>query len=725
MIVFLVGGESRLMDDLIAKMEKEGHKTYLLTGKRDRRGKYRRVFERYDFPYDSESVREIFSNVNPDLVLFLGAYDTNYDWSDARKESVRYTADLTNILSAYAFKQDGRFIYLSSEAVYGHSYSSDIHEMEPASAKSFQAMALLQGENICRSYRDTREMDTRILRFDHMYGIPRKGKTDRNPCFRTTLEMLKTNQIAANSRTVFSMIYQDDAIAFAYRVMMAEHPKYPLYHITSGEAITQLDLADLIQQNAGGVEIRDDTVGEGFRLVLDGSRYQEEFDGKIFVPYEKGVKAVVTYMRKHSSSFLQRDDAGGGWGNRVWRLVRRIFRMLVPYIENLICFIPFFMINNRAVGSQYFSRLDAYLLYVLLFAIVYGQQQAIFSALLATAGYCFRQMYHQSGLEVLMDYSTYIWMAQLFILGMVVGYMRDQILQIKKDDEEEIGYLRGQLDDMTEINDSNVRMKQLFELQLVNQKDSLGKIYEITSSLERYGAYEVLFYAAQMISKLMNTEDVAIYTVANRVYARLFSFTSPTARKLGNSIRYPEMEVMYEELKEHRVYINKTMDERYPLMAQAIYAEDEMQIILMLWGLPWDRMNLAESNRLTVVSYLIQNAVVRANRYLEALHEHRYLENSKILEKDAFTQLVAAFFEAKRNGLTECSLVRIVCSSEDYKKAGEILEKKLRQTDYIGILDGGLHVLLSNTDEENAKGVILRFGEEGLKSILVNREVAA
>lgn len=138
-------------------------------------------------------------------------------------------------------------------------------------------------------------------------------------------------------------------------------------------------------------------------------------------------------------------------------------------------FYPIFMINNRVVGSQYFSKLDAYLLYVLLFAIVYGQQQAIFSALLATVGYCFRQMYHQSGLEVLMDYSTYIWMAQLFILGMVVGYMRDQILQIKKDDEEEIGYLRGQLGDMTEINDSNVRMKQLFELQLVNQKDSLGK----------------------------------------------------------------------------------------------------------------------------------------------------------------------------------------------------------------------------------------------------------
>lgn len=726
MVVFLVGGESRLMDALITKMEKDGHKTYLLTGKRDGRGKYRRVFERYNFPYDSESVREIFSNVNPDLVIFLGAYDTNYDWSDARRESVRFTADLTNLLSAYAFNPKGRFVYLSSEAVYGRSYMEDIHETEPASAKSFQAMAILQGENICKSYRDTREMDTRILRFDHLYDTPRKGKADNNPCFQMTLEMLKTNQIAANSRNAFSMIYQNDAVEFAYRVMMEEHPKYPLYHITSGEVITQMDLAKLIQQNAGeGVEIRDDTVGEGFRLALDGSRYQQEFDGKIFVPYEEGVKAVVTYMRKYSSSFLQREDTGAGWGNRVVQLLRRIFIMLIPYIENLICFIPFFMINNRAVGSQYFSKLDAYLLYVLLFAIVYGQQQAIFSALLATAGYCFRQMYHQSGLEVLMDYSTYIWMAQLFILGMVVGYMRDQIGHIKKDDEEEIGYLHGQLGDMTEINDSNVRMKQIFELQLVNQKDSLGKIYEITSSLDRYGAYEVLFYAAQMISRLMNTEDVAVYTVANRTYARLFSFTSPTARKLGNSIRYPEMEDMYEDLKEHCVYINKTMDDRYPLMAQAVYAEDEMQIILMLWGLPWDRMNLAESNRLTVISYLIQNAVVRANRYLEALHERRYLENSSILEKDAFTRLVNAFFDAKRNGLTECSLVQVTCGEENYKEAAKILEKKLRQTDYVGLLEGGLYVLLSNADERNARGVISRFAEEGYESTIVDGEVAA
>ena len=124
-------------------------------------------------------------------------------------------------------------------------------------------------------------------------------------------------------------------------------------------------------------------------------------------------------------------------------------------------------------------------------------------------------------------------------------------------------------------------------------------------------------------------------------------------------------------------------------------------------------------------SYLIQNAVVRANRYLEALREHRYLGNSSILEKEAFTQLVSAFFEAKRNGLTECSLVKITCGEEKYLEAAEVLGKKLRQTDYVGMLDGGLYVLLSDTEEKNALGVITRFAEAGYESTIANGEVAA
>lgn len=711
------------MDMLIHKLSKDKHRVYLLTGNRHSRGAYPHVFEKFNFSYDSGSVGEIFASIDPDVTIFFGAFDTNFNWTDERKESVRYTACLSNILSAQSSNKRGRFLYFSSQEVYGKNYPEDISEDTRVSTNNFRAMAVAQGEEICHSYRDTSGVDAVVLRYDHLYGIPKKGQQEENPCFQMILEALRSQKISANSRHEYSLLYLSDAVEFTYRIITAQQLKHPVYHISSGEVITELELAGIIRECMGKeVEVSDHTVGEKYRKVLSSSRYEEEFPHTVFVTAQEGVKKIVQYMQKHSSLFLKKEEKEG-IGSKTWRTIKTIFVCLIPYIENLICFIPFFMLNNRAVSSQYYNKLDFYLLYVLLFAIVYGQQQAVFSSVLAVLGYCFRQMYTKSGFEVLLDYGTYIWIAQLFILGMVVGYMRDQIQHIRQEDKEEIQYLNGQLEDMTDINDSNVRMKHMFERQLVNQKDSLGKIYSITSELDQYGPEEVLFYAAQVLSNLMDTPDTAIYTVANGDYARLFSFTSGTAKKLGNSIKYTEMKEMYEELRERRVYINKALDERYPLMAAAIYAEDQMQIIMMLWGLPWERMNLSESNRLMIVGQLVQNAAVRASRYLEALQKERYLEGTNVLESKAFTRLVQAFFTAKRNGLTECSLLKIEVSDGTYEKTAGEIGVFLRQTDYLGMLADGLYVLLPNTDEKNAEWVVSRFGEKGLRSYLVHEEV--
>lgn len=724
MVILLIGGECTLMNALIDKLNKDRHRVYLITGKRERTRGYHKVFEKYNFPYDCDGIREIFESTRPDVVLHMGAYDTNYDWSQARKESVRFTSELTNILSAFCNSKKGRFVYLSSQEVFGKSYPEDVKEEEPVSAKSFKAMAVSQGEAICRSYKNTRGVETDVLRLDHLYGVPKKGKMEANPCFEMILTALKTKKIAADSRNEFSMLFQSDAVEFIAKLITADDLEHDMYHISSGNRITQTELAELVKKNLGEeCEIHDDTVGTGHRLILDGGRYKKEFGQTIFVGYEDGVKKVSQYMKRHEETFLKTEEHKEQ-GIGTWHLIKSIILLLIPYVENMVCFIPFFMLNNRAVGSQYFNRLDFYLLYVLLFAIVYGQQQAIFSSLLATAGYCFRQMYDQSGFEVLLNYNTYVWMAQLFILGMVVGYMRDRIRFVKSQDEEEIGYLSGQLDDMADINDSNVRMKHTFESQIVNHKDSLGKIYEITSALDQYGPEEVLFYAARTLSQLMDSADVAVYTVTDKRYARLFSSTSKAAGKLGNSIAYASLTGMYEELKEHRVYVNRTLHKDYPMMASAIWEGDQMEIILMVWGIPWERMNLAEMNRLTVVGYLIQNAVIRANRYLNALKDQRYVEGTQILDTGAFTQLVHAFEDAKRNGLTECTLVKID-EEKKLEKKGKKISELLRQSDYIGTMEDGLYVLLPNTDRQNAAYVITRIREIGFDSHIVTGEVTA
>ena len=90
------------------------------------------------------------------------------------------------------------------------------------------------------------------------------------------------------------------------------------------------------------------------------------------------------------------------------------------------------------------------------------------------------------------------------------------------------------------------------------------------------------------------------------------------------------------------------------------------------------------------------------------------MEDTGILTQEAFSLLVSAFFEAGDKGLTECTLLEVVVRNQEYGQAAKALAGSIRATDYMGVLgDGKLYVLLSNTDEKNAAGVMERFRKAG------------
>ncbi len=713
-----------MAEAIIERLNKNGDRVYLLTGQRENKPLRQKVFEKYNYTYDDESVKDVFESVKPDIAIFTGAWDSSFDWRRARQESVRYTAALLNILTAYSMLGSGRFVYFSSQEVFSGASPRNLPESFEKSPKGFRSMAIAQGEEICANYHQRQGLDVRILRFDHVYWVPKRGQPELDPCFNMCLEALKSGRISASDRDVFSMLFLKDAVELAYKASTAPELPRTLYHISSMEEINGLQLAEMISGIMGkGVEVVDNSVGDSHRIILDGGAFVQDLGQKILTPYQEGVEQVVQYMQRHSESFIRAEDAGGSLWDRFRHRLKVLLATLVPYIENIAAFFLFYYLNSIAVGSGFFDRLDFFLLYVLLFAVVHGQNQAILSGLLSVAGYCVQQMPLRTGFEVLLDYNTYVWIAQLFIVGLVIGYIRDQLRTIKQENRDEIAYLENRLNDILDINDSNLRMKENFELQLINQRDSLGKIYEITSTLERQAPEEVLFTAVRILSQLMDCGGAAIYTVANRSFARLFSATSPEAKELGHSIEYPAMTAMYEELKEHRVYINKTLEEKMPLMASAVYNEDEMALIFMLWGIPWQRMTLGEANRLAVIGQMVQSAVVRASQYLETLRSERFVEDSRLMEEKAFLQLSQAFFTAQDQGLTECSLLEVSVPDNDYVRAAAALSGSTRQSDYMGAAGGGsLHVLLANTSPDNAVFVIQRFLAAGYESRLVRRE---
>ncbi len=723
MNILLVGGNSRFLRLLIDKLNKEGHRVFRLTEEPKTEKMGGRVFETYRFPYDDGCIREVVDSIRPDVTVFMGAYDTVYQWDKRQSRPVSYTAGLFNLLTAHIALGKGRFVYLSSEEVFQGEYEESIPCDTPCTVHTDKAQAVAAGEELCCSYRNMGK-DTVVLRLDHLYGVPKTVGESKNYCARMIIEGLETGEIQVDEAQRAALLHQKDAVEFIYYVITAKETKRGLYQISSGETLPQRRLAECIAGALPDVRLVDAPTKQRPEPVLSGELFAEEFGIRIRHKAEESIGEVAAYMGRHAAEYVRTDARKRSLLSFLGERTKALASAVVPFVENLICFIPFFMLNNRAVGREYFQNIDFYLLYVLLFAIIYGQQQATFSCLLAVAGYCFRQMYHRSGFEVMLDVNTYIWIAQLLILGLVVGYLRDRLKVIEEEKKSEENYLAKQIEDISDINTSNVKVKEILSSQIINQNDSFGRIYEITSSLDKYEPGEVLFYAAEVLAKLMGSKDVAIYTVANRSYARLFSATSDKARQLGNSIHYSEMKELYEPLSEKKVYINKNMDARYPLMANAIYAEEEMQIILMVWGIPWERMTLGQANMLSVVGHLIQNAVLHANRYMSALQYQRYLPGTNILEKEAFTSLVTAYLHAGAKKLTECTLVRIELGETGMEEAGKRLAAQMRQSDFLGQLEeGSLYALLANTRPQDAAVVLGRFRESGF-DCLIQEEIS-
>lgn len=721
MNVLLIGGSGSLINSLIIKFKKEGHRVYLLTGSRQDKAPYQKVFERYNFPYDCACLNEIFESINMDLTIFMGAYDTNYKWTNEEADAVQYSSGLMNILMSYAMKNRGRFIYLSSDEVYSLNSEEDIVENDPPTPIGVKSMLLAQAEEMCESYRISRERDIMTLRLDHVYVVPKRRSECRDKVSKLCLEAFDNKKITANENSKYSLLYETDAVEFIYRASVADTHEESIYNISSCREKTEPEVAEIIKKYCG-----DDTrvmslPGEKKRIILSNKRFSDEFGKQYYCDDEGIIKNIVRTMMLNKSAFRDDEVKKKSFIDRVFKKGGWLVKALIPFVENLIAFIPFFLLNNRATGSKYFANLDFYLIYVLIFAIVYGQQQAVFSAVLATIGYCFRQMYTKSGFELMLDTNTYLWIAQIFILGLVVGYMRDQITKLKREGQEEKEFLSGQLGDMRDINSSNVRVKDALETQLVNQNDSIGKIYSITSALDQRSPEEVLFYAADMLSNLVKSKDVAIYNVVNDDYARLFSATSKKARVLGNSVKYRELASMYDVLADHKVFINRKMEENLPMMANMIFDDDDRpQTILMIWTLPWENMTLGQANMLVVISALIKGAVVRSTRYLQALQEKRYIEGTKILEPDAFGPLLSAFQNAERDGLAECVLFRIKLKPGDnIYSIGEKAARLLRQTDIMGMAEDGLQILLANTTRADSEFVEKRFANNGIETEIV------
>ena len=761
--ILIIGSANSFTNQLIRQFNKEGHRVSVLTGTSQGTQKYVKVFERYEFTYTSEVIPEVFSSVSPDVTVFMGAYDGNFSWENERNDSVLYICAIMNILSAYSAAQYGRFIYLSSDTVFQPDNDICYSEDAQLSASDLRSTAFVQAEDICRQFMADLDNDIVIARIAGYYHLP-KTPSDVDDFFSEfCISFLESGKVYLPDNKIVMPLSESDAVFFLSRIALAPSHSSSVYHISSGNQIQLAQLKEMITE-AGklcGYDIPDGkpakpvatrggklwTKAKNFvqrkadanlrqkdssrskthfvhlrfsQALLDAGRYRDEFGINRLTDFGEDIRRIVAHIIKNKNKFFH-----AGPGNKssldilkdelIW-----LCHIIFPFAENILCSIGFLWLNNSSFGSKYFGKIDFMLIYVLLFAILYGQQQAVLSAFLSTAGFLFIQFSRSPNSGIMLDFNTYVWIAQLFILGLTVGYLKDRLSDQKAVALHDYEHMTQQIEDVRDINESNVRVKDALQTQIINQNDSIGKIYQITSTLDRYDSEEVFFQAMDVLRQIMGSDDIALYTVSNSAYARLFSATTEAAGLLGNSIRYKELGELYESIKDGKPYINRGLEDNRPMMACAIRENDEIRTIIMIWKLPWEKMTLGQSSILTVTSMLIQNAVLRAHRFLDIIHNERFIEDTKILRAEAFSTILDTYKKAESQRLTRFTLLRIISGGDDSViDTGNSAASHLRQDDHLGLgTDGNLYVLLPNTSPKNAEFVINRLNSCSIKAVV-------
>lgn len=716
--ILIVGSYGTFTNEMINKFYKENWRIYTLISNK-KLDKPAHVFEQYVFNYDSDSVKALISSSRPDAVLYTGAYDPLYKWENESitEESLSFITGLSNLLMCAATLGIKHFIYISSEKVYEDEYIIDIKEDMPASPNSYKGMTISQGENLAMHFDQTTQMEVSVVRIAGMYGIPVNREACKDILSEMCLKALVSGRLKVNAKRIITTLYVRDAVEALYLLIHAPERKHRLYHISSMEEVTGDGVAQLIQDKyTNQIDIVDQTIGLKHRVILSNERFCSEFPFEVKNSYKDIVPQIILYMNSHKNLFFHNDEKYEG--KELKHRLNRFLKKTFPFFECILFFIPFFMLNNRAVGSSYFDGINFYLLFVLLFAVVHGRQQAIFASLLSVAGYCFRQMYTSSGFYLLINIDTYIWIAQIIIIALTVGHLKDKFSEMEAEKNEKLDFLSERLNDITVINSSNMKIKNYFEDKIISSTESIGRIYNITSKLDKAATGEVLFAALDTLSEIMNTTDVSIYLVSNSEYCRLASASSEKARSLGKSLSMKNYHLIFDILKTKQVYINRYMDSTLPVMASALFDDkNHMRIVILLWDLPYEQMTLYQANLLTIVGALVYSVVVRDADYLDALAYRRFIPETAILQEAAFQEMLDIYVHASEKGYAELSVFYVECGSLSIKELSDIIKPLLRDTDYIGAMSGdNLAILLTNTNEAESVCVRNRLAEKQIKT---------
>ncbi len=714
MKILVVGGYGFIGSAIAEKLIQEKYKVTIIDNLSTGNKKNVRLNHKsIDLNATNRRCKKIFEEDKFDAIVYAARRTALNDDLINFHEKAENIVGLRHMLELSLKYEVNRFIFLSSYEVYGTA-EQGINESSPLNPISDEGREYQYQESFCRDY-IKKGLNVNILRLSNVYG-PRLTKESLN-FINLACHHNKQNQLIKlkrHSNSFQDYIFVNDVADAVSKTINNVAPL--ILNIASNHKTLNSDIVNYCndhlkksEREAEAINL-DNYVQRPFYVLSNTLAYQT-----IGWSPQTDLNRGLTTTTKWYDSFELKEDEKEKVAFWEEDNSKTLGQKVQPFLENIAVFAAFAVLK-LFLAQVLQINVDVMMIYILLIAVFYGLNQGVVAAILASLFYVSTEI--RAGVDI--SYAIFdlhnIFNLLIYILaGSITGYAIDKerynfrLLEWDyKDVTSELKFVLG-------VYDKSIEVKNALQNDIEHYEDSFGKVFDITSKLNKVNTEEVFIQSVKVVSEILKAKSVSIIHLdTSGDYGRVMA--SLGKNKFGNSIKIAEHNYLEEVISQNKIFMNKELDAAKPVLVAPIAYNNRVVALLLIDDVEFDNLSIRYINMLKVVSLLISNSIGTASIYQEAIEAKKYIGKTQILKTEWFKEVLDIKKQAEQDELSTWYLFTLNMSVKQGITQHEKLLKVVRSSDYIGETeDNRVAILFSNAQDTDRKSLHNRLIEQGFK----------
>lgn len=631
------------------------------------------------------SIQALFETYDFDVVVYFSGDLTYLNTEKNDAEELREVLEC-----AKASDSKMKILYLSS-------LDSSL------SSKTDRAILCKAKEDLCKFYSNSSKLDIKVVQIPYLYS----GTYSKDFLYGIfdVIHSHKTVHIRQTPDTQIHFISLPDLSGLLARILDNWKAQNGILSVSDNFGISFSALVKSIQWICRDSKF--DFIGseKGGILNVDNTSIRHEYG------WFAKISILEDLPEEYEKYLAARREKEITSGQKIKKFVQQ-HSMILKITELLVLFCLMELLLRFTDSAVIFSIVDFRMVYIVIMATVHGLGMGMWAAALSSVSWLVSKV--ASGMNLMtIFYEPTNWLSFVFffLVGAVCGYVK-----LRKEDtirfvSEQNKLLEDKLVFTREIYEDTYREKRDLKKQIIGSKDSFGKIFDITRKLDTVAPQQLYLRIMETFEEVLENKTISVYSVNSQSkFGRLEVASRDIIQTVSRSISTETLEPVIQKISEGEIWRNTELQTDYPMYAAGVYRGDELVLLIFLWQADGDQRSLYYVNLLKILRDLVQMSLLRAFDYNQAVHEKQYIENTRIMNEEAFAQVLSNFAALAEKKISTYVLLEIDPCGRNCEQMDQLLWGKVRANDIIGITaEGKVQVILSQATEKDLQFILPRY----------------